>query len=379
MSTAEVKSTCVPVIISQENRNADGTLQNPTVAEIAEELAKQNGGKHSIRTMWATMWCDNEDLRHSEFERVCKVWPSSKYILYGPIEYTEENKKPHCHVLIAFKSSKMFKTIIKTLNNHQYVDIKAVRNFESCKEYVLKSNPDDKLEYGKPLKQGLRTDLINMFKECNYDITEIREKYPDIAVRFNTGVNRVCEQRQDENATLDWLGLQQDAEGNLSKKPYKKTIVHWFYGPTGTGKTRLVKELVADKVLKNVVRPCEISIIDKFSQSGFAIGAIKQNAKILIMDEFRGSTLTMHELLQIIDGKNIDIKGTHIYLHVEEVFITSCYSPYNVYSGLTNKIDKLNQLLRRITDLKYIDYTGVTDEEIILKKNDEEINDEIFY
>lgn len=378
MSAAEVNSTSVPVILDLENRNADGTIQNPTVAQIAEELTKKNGGKHSIRTMEATFWCDNEDLRHSEFERVSKVWPSSKYILYGPIEYSEENKKPHVHVIISFASSKMFKTIIKTLNPHQYADIKPVRNFTSCKEYALKSNPDDKLEYGKPLKQGLRTDLINMFKECNFDITEIREKYPDIAVRYNGGVEKVCEQKQDENATLDWLGLQQDAEGNLSKKPYKPTVVHWFYGPTGTGKTRLVKEIVADRVLKNVVKPCEISIIDSFSQSGFAIGAIKPNSKIVIMDEFRGSTLKMSELIQIINGKNINIKGAKIYLHVEEIFITSCYSPYNVYNGLTNQIDKLNQLLRRITDLKFIDYNGITDEEIYLKDKYEIPDEEIF-
>lgn len=379
MTTAEVKSRCVPVILNQENRNEDGTVQNPTVAEIAEELTKQNGGKHSIRTMWATFWCDSEELRKSEFERVVKVWPSSKYILYGPIEWTEENKKPHCHVLIAFKSSKMFKTIIKTLDPHQYAKIEAVRNFESAKEYVLKSNPDDKIEYGKPLKQGLRTDLINMFKETNFDIEEIKEKYPDMYVRYHGGIKEECEKKADENATLDWLGLQQDAEGNLSKKEYKPTAVHWFYGPTGTGKTRLVKEIVADRVLKGVVKPCEITIIDSFSQSGFAIGAIKPNSKIVIMDEFRGSTLKMSELIQIINGKHINIKGAKIYLHVEEIFITSCYSPYNVYSGLTNQIDKLNQLLRRITDLKYIDYTGITDELIDIHKYDNPPDEEIFY
>lgn len=374
----EVKDISVPVKICEPNRNEDGTLQNPTVAQIAEELEKQNGGKHSVRTVWATFWCDSEDFRHSEFERVVKVWPSSKYILYGPIEWTEENKKPHCHVIFAFASGKMFKTIIKTIKPGIYCDIKAVRNFQSCKEYALKDNPDDKLEYGKPLKQGLRTDLTNMFKETNYDITEIKEKYPDIFARYNRGIKDICTQKDDENATLDWLGLQQDEEGNISKKEYKPTVVHWFYGPTGTGKTRLVKEIVADRILKNVVKPSEITIIDSFSQSGFAIGAIKPNSKIIIMDEFRGSSIRMSDLIQIINGKHIEIKGAKVYLHVEEIFITSCYSPYNVYSGLTNKIDKLNQLLRRITDLKYIDYTGITDELIDLQK-EENPDDQIFY
>lgn len=377
--TTQVKDTCNHVIIDKPDFNEDGTQQNPTVAQIAEELTKQNGGKHSVRTICATLWCQNEEFRKSEFDRVVKVWPSAKYILYGPIEWTEENKKPHVHVIMSFASGKMFKTIIKTLKPGVYCDIKACRNFNSAKEYALKDNPDDKFEYGKPLKQGLRTDLINMFKETNYNFEEIKEKYPDMAVRFGKNIKEICEQKEDENATLDWLGLQQDAEGNLSKKEYKPTVVHWFYGPTGTGKTRLVKEIVADRILKNVVQSNEISIIDSFSQSGFAIGAIKPNSKIVIMDEFRGSTLKMSELIQIINGKHVNIKGAKIYLHVEEIFITSCYSPYNVYSGLTNQIDKLNQLLRRITDLKYIDYTGITDELIDIHKYDDPKDDEIFY
>lgn len=141
---AEDKRKCTKVILNGQDLNEDGTVQNPTINELAEEIKKQNGGKNSIRTMWATFWCNSEELRKSEFERVVKVWPSSKYILYGPIEWTEENKNPHCHVLISFNSSKMFKTIIKTLNPHQYAKIQTVRNFTSCREYVLKSNPDDK-------------------------------------------------------------------------------------------------------------------------------------------------------------------------------------------------------------------------------------------
>lgn len=377
--TTEVNNICVPVRIDKPDFNEDGTQQNPTIAQIAKELEEQNGGKHSVRTICATLWCKDEDFRKSEFDRVVKVWPSCKYILYGPIERTEENKKPHVHVVIAFASGKMFKTIIKTLKPGVYCDIKACRNFNSAKEYALKDNPDDKFEYGKPLKQGLRTDLINMFKETNYNIEEIKEKYPDIFVRYNGGIKEECQKKADENATLDWLGLQQDEEGNISKKEYKPTVVHWFYGPTGTGKTRLVKEIVADRIIKNIVKPDEITIIDKFSQSGFAIGAVKPNSKIIIMDEFRGSTLKMSELIQIINGKHVEIKGSRVYLHVEEIFITSCYSPYNVYSGLTNQIDKLNQLLRRITDLKFIDYTGITDELIDIHKYDNPPDEEIFY
>ena len=72
------------------------------------------------------------------------------------------------------------------------------------------------------------------------------------------------------------------------------------------------------------------------------------------------------KFFKIIDGKNIEIKGSKIYLHVDEIFISSCYNPYNVYSNL-NKNDSVDQLIRRITDCKNILYDRV--EDVDLNKN----------
>lgn len=138
-----------------------------------------------------------------------------------------------------------------------------------------------------------------------------------------------------------------------------------FFGPTGAGKSRLIKQILSDRILKGELKASEISIIDKFSQSGFAIGAIKPNSKILVLDEFRGSTVKFSELLQIIDGKNLDIKGGKIYLHVDEIYVSSCYNPYKVYSNL-NKNDSVDQLIRRITDCKNILYDRVEDVNLTL-------------
>ena len=132
--------------------NKDGSVQNPTIQREAQELTDKYG-KKSIRTVTGTFWCDSEEKRHLEFERVKSVWPTAKYILYGPLELTEENKKPHLHFIIGFASSKMFKTIIKTLKSSEY-HIENCRNYHAAVEYYLKSNPNDKLESGEPLKQG---------------------------------------------------------------------------------------------------------------------------------------------------------------------------------------------------------------------------------
>ena len=66
----------------------------------------------------------------------------------------------------------MFKTILKTLKSSEY-HIEDYKNYNETVKYCLKSNPNDKLEYGEPLKQGLRTDIIKLTmknyknKQCN--------------------------------------------------------------------------------------------------------------------------------------------------------------------------------------------------------------------
>ena len=142
------------------DRNKDGSVQNPTIQRKAKELTDKYG-KKSIRTITGTFWCNSEEKRHNEFERVKSVWPTAKYILYGPLELKEKNKKPHLHFIIGFANPKMFKTIIKTLWSSEY-HIENCRNYHAAIEYCLKNNPNDKLEYGEPLRQGLRTDIIKL-------------------------------------------------------------------------------------------------------------------------------------------------------------------------------------------------------------------------
>lgn len=341
---------------TKEDRNEDGSLQNPTIQQEAQELTDKYG-KKSVKTITGTFWCDSEEKRHLEFERVKSVWPTSRYILYGPLELTEENKKPHLHFIIAFASSKMFKTIIKTLISKEY-HIENCRNYHAAVEYCLKSNPNDKLEYGEPLKQGLRTDIKKTLEASHYNIKEIQENNPEIFVRYRSGIKEICETKNKENNVLDWLNLTKDEEGNIKKKEYKPTKVYWFFGPTGTGKSRRVKEIVSNKIMNKVIKPDEITIINCFTSSGFAIGMINYKSKILILDEFRGDCIKFNELLKIIDGTTINVKGSEVYLHLDEIYVTSCYNPFEVYYHLT-QTDSIKQLLRRITECKKVDYDKV--------------------
>lgn len=341
---------------TNEDRNEDGSLQNPTIQREAKELSDKYG-KKSVKTITGTFWCDSEEKRHNEFERVKSVWPTSRYILYGPLETTEENKKPHLHFVIAFASSKMFKTILKSLSSKEY-HIENCRNFSSSVEYCLKSNPNDKLEFGEPLKQGLRTDIKKSLESSHYNIKELQENNPELYVRYRSGLKDICETKNKENNVLDWLGLTKDEEGNIKDKEYKQTKVYWFFGPTGTGKSRTVKRVVSDKVKKGVIKEDEITIINCFTSSGFAIGMMNPKSKILIIDEFRADCIKFNELLKIIDGTTINIKGSEIYLHLEEIYVTTCFNPYVIYKNL-GQTDSIKQLLRRITECKQFNNDGI--------------------
>lgn len=338
--------------------NEDGSIQNPTIQEEAKELTEKFG-KKSIRTVTGTFWCDTQEKRQAEFERVKSVWPTSKYILYGPLELTEENKKPHLHFIIAFASNKMFKTIIKTLKSSEY-HIESCRNFHAAVEYCLKNDPNDKLEYGEPLKQGLRNDLKKTLESSHYNVKEIQENNPDLYVRYRSGIEKICESKARENNTLDWLNLTQDEDGNIKDKVYTPTRVHWYFGHTGTGKSRTVKRVVGDKVKKGEIKPDEITIINCFTSAGFAIGMINYKSKILILDEFRGDCIKFSELLKIIDGTTINIKGSEVYLHLEDIYVTSCYAPNEVYKNL-GQTDSIKQLYRRLHECKHMMNNKVVD------------------
>lgn len=351
---AEVSGRSTLVKLEQQNLNKDGTIQRPTIVKESEELQRKTG-KKSMRTITGTYWLESTEVekakveRDTEFERVKNVWMSSKYILYGTPELTEENKKPHCHFIIAFATSKMWSTIIKTLSSKKY-HIEPCRNFTNAVEYAKKENPEDYKEYGTPLKQGLRTDLKKTLEDNNYDEKKIMENNPELYVKYRNGIKDICENKQTNNNLAKWLGLEKNEKNEWKKSTYEKPKIHWYFGKTGTGKSLEVKNIICEKILKNEVEIDTISKIDTF-ENGFAIGEIKNKTDILIIDEFRGSMMSFNQLLKILDGTNINVKGGKIFVKAKEIYITSCYNPVQCYPNL-GKTDSINQLYRRLTTLK---------------------------
>lgn len=352
MSTSQVSVTLATsniiendVRVGNINSENAGEIHNPTIANEAKELEKATGSG-SLRTVFATFWCETIAERNAEFERVVSIWPTSKYILFGAHETTEENKKPHCHCIFAFASCKKWSTIIKSLSTKKY-HLEKCRYFNESREYAMKANPKDVLEYGKPLHQGVKNSIRSVLQEAKYNPKKVKEIDEGLYCRYKNGINDICKDHLDDMSTLERVGLIEDEDGNFHDKPYEPTKVLWLYGHTGAGKTRRVNELLREEIKSRRVTKDKISFVDEI-ENGFFIGSIRDETEILVLDEFRGSTIKFKNLLKLIDGCMVNVKGGQKWIKAKNIYITSCFTPIDCYPNLANG-DSIKQLLRRIT------------------------------
>lgn len=123
--------------------------------------------------------------------------------------------------------------------------------------------------------------------------------------------------------------------------------VYWFWGPTGTGKTRTAVEMAGPDVW--------MSGRDLQWWDGYF------GQKNVILDDLRASTVKFPELLKILDRYpyRVPIKGSSTQLVATRIFITSPAPPELTYCGLNEDI---TQLKRRISVIR--EFTISVDTEV---------------
>lgn len=328
-----------------------GAIHNPTIAKEAENMEKTHG-KRRFRSITGTFWCDSEEVRQQEFEKVTNVWLSElKFVCYGAIERTEENKKPHCHFLIMFNGQKQWSTIIKTLSTKTH-HIEPARKVNAAYDYCRKEDPHNLLEYGKPPSQGARNDLKKLVEDCNASVEKIMETDLNTYARYRNGILDYCQYKQSAEQIKTRFKMLIDENNIATKDVERRAIVHWYYGPAGSGKTRTVE----DELIKLYnARECSletISVVDKITQpNNFFQGNIREFTDVLVIDDFRGSMLKYDELLKLLDGSTVNVKGGQKFIKAKHIFITSPMSPKACYRNLAAN-DGIDQLLRRITEIR---------------------------
>lgn len=129
---------------------------------------------------------------------------------------------------------------------------------------------------------------------------------------------------------------------------FKPRTVEWYYGGTGTGKTRMAWETLLSKYQLHDIW-CSSGKLDPFF-----IGYTNQRG--VILDDLRPGSIRFELLLRILDGYpvHVNVKGSHAMWLAEHIIITAPVQPGEMYVNRETgqEWDHLDQLLRRIGEVR---------------------------
>lgn len=244
------------------------------------------------------------------FDELIKI---CNYLIKGK-ETCPDTGRPHFQCYAELKSQKTGLTLQKILKGAHFASRYKLSTAKQASDYCKKEG--DFEEYGEMKQQGKRNDIISTYAAAESN------------VKFETFL-------RTETPNLQNLRIFQIAKQAFQKDRDFKPEVFWYYGATGSGKTRSVVE-----------RESDLWISGKNLRwwEGY------ENQEAVLFDDFRKDFCTFHELLRILDRYpyTVEIKGGHAKLNSKRMYITSCYSPYEMYDTR----EDVQQLIRRITHIK---------------------------
>lgn len=175
-------------------------------------------------------------------------------------------------------------------------------------------------EFGELPRQGRRGDLDDIAEMAKSESLEtIADTYPSQFIRYHRGI-----------AALQHLAMCKHRD------PSVPVHVEWWFGPTGTGKSRAAFQTYPDAYVK---------MNNKWWDGYLA-------HETVIIDDYRPSLCTFQEFLRILDRypMRVEIKGASVPLAAVRFIITTTKRPELIWEGRTE--EALNQLLRRISVIK---------------------------
>jgi len=247
-----------------------------------------------------------------------------KYKIYA--KEVGANGTPHLQCFMIFCNAVRLTALKKLHNTAHWEACKGTvsDNINYCKKGGLFIEVDNR-------QQGKRSDLVSCVEAIKSGgIKKLVSEYPEAYVKYHSGFEKL-------NFRL-----------TKPRDPKEPPVVTWLYGKTGTGKTREVVEKEPD---------LWISGRDLKFWDGY------ENQEAVLFDDFRKDFCTFHELLRILDRYpvNVNVKGGFRCLNSKRIYITSCFKPDMVYETR----EDVKQLLRRITEVKHVKETVVTEKGVV--------------
>lgn len=230
------------------------------------------------------------------------------YIVYG--KEVGINGTHHLQGCVTFAKSKRLTALKKILGRAHWEEAKEL---EAARNYCMK---DGDYTIRDNRVQGKRTDLqeVTDFIASGKTLAETAQQFAPTYVKYHQGLRSLAQ---------------------LYKNPgprRTKPIVYWFYGPTGTGKTRTVFERERD---------LWTSSGDLTYFNGY------ENQRAVVFDDFRGGFCKFRYLLRLLDlyPVLVNLKFGYTDWNPDRIYLTSNKHPERCY----NLPDEdMGQLLRRI-------------------------------
>lgn len=294
------------------NTNQTGFELLTTAAKITKHSSKR------VRNCLVTLY--NLD----KFVPSERLVESSSYEVYQ-LERCPHTDRLHLQAYVEFPRALSFRQLRGLFDGAHIEERKGSQL--SCIDYCSKESTrvSGPWTFGSKKIQGERTDLsakITLFEEIGYDLNEFARVEPWFYVRFHKGLQ----------------ALQAVNYGPRGALP----TVLWFYGPTGTGKTRAA---IAINPEDTYVHSCASKWFDHYKQQ-----------EICVFDDVRADTFKFTEWLRLLDRYPhlVEFKGGMIHFNSPVIVITSCYHPKDLFTS-ERVMENIDQLLRRITEIRHFD------------------------
>lgn len=250
----------------------------------------------------------------------------------------------HCFVLYRVALEKRGNQF--TIDNH-VCNVRVVGNkkedIRRTIEYVKKD--------GNFIWEGMEPDMEKKFAKKEKLQYAIDHPITDCIESGNYSISEIC-----KIPLLKSLAMKDRPRNKIRK-------VFWFWGETGTGKTKLAEELMYEKYEENYwMSSGDISHF----KNGYS------GEKGVIIDDLRNGDIKFNDLLRLLDRYKYtaNIKGSTIPWMADDIIITSPYHPMEAFKKWNKKNESwepredIEQLLRRIYLIK--EFPDTDDTQIIL-------------
>lgn len=186
------------------------------------------------------------------------------------------------------------------------------------------------LEIGDMPEQGKRSDLDEIAEAI-----QAGESVQSIALAHGSQFIRYAKGIKEYAATISCV----------PRDPSVPCTVHWWFGPTGVGKSKKAFETYPDAYVKMGTNKW---------WDGYG------GEKTVLFDDYRAGMLLFSELLRVLDRypHKVEGKGVTFELSANVFVITTTSRPEVIWHKRTE--EDLNQLLRRITTITEFHSDGTT-------------------